>query len=99
MHLPGTANIEDHLTAIARAGMEYFGELIPMSTSFLADRELLAQYRQKMSKVTSEKHGGRPQHIENVLATSLEEERQLGHLQSPTASGTLALVLLGTCFQ
>lgn len=49
MHLPGTAHIEDNLMAIALAGMEYFGELIPMSASFLADTELLAQYRQKMS--------------------------------------------------
>ena len=56
MHLPGTAHIEDNLMAIALAGMEYFGELILMSASFLADTELLAQYRQKMSKVTSEKH-------------------------------------------
>ena len=84
---------------IARAGMEYFGELIPMSASFLADTELLAQYRQKMSKVTSEQHSGGPQHIENLLATYLEEERQLGRLQSPTASRTLALLLLGACFQ
>jgi hypothetical protein len=50
MHLPGTAHIEDNLMAIALAGMEYFGELILMSASLLADTELLAQYRQKMSK-------------------------------------------------
>ena len=50
MHLPGTAHIEGNLMAIALAGMEYFGELILMSASLLADTELLAQYRQKMSK-------------------------------------------------
>jgi AcrR family transcriptional regulator len=99
MHLPGTAHIEGNLMAIALAGMEYFGELILMSASFLADTELLAQYRQKMSKVTSEQQSGGPQHIENLLATYLEEERQLGRLQSPTTSRALALLLLGACFQ
>jgi AcrR family transcriptional regulator len=98
-HLPGTADIEGNLMAIALAGMEYFGELIPMSASFLADTELLAQYRQKMSQVTAGPNGGGPQHIENLLATYLDEERQLGRLHSPIASRELAILLLGACFQ
>lgn len=98
-HLPGAADIESNLVEIALAGMDYFRELIPMSASFLADTELLEQYRQKMSQVTSENHGGGPQHIEDLLATYLEEERQLGRLQTPIASRQLALLLLGACFQ
>src|SRR5258708_28878771 len=34
-HLPGTAYIGCNLTAIRLAGMDYFGDLIPLSASFL----------------------------------------------------------------
>jgi AcrR family transcriptional regulator len=90
---------EEMFFAIALAGMEYFGELIPMSASFLADTELLAQYRQKMSQVTAGPNGGGPQHIENLMAIYLDEERQLGRFHSPIASRELAILLLGACFQ
>ena len=59
-HLPGTADVESNLTAIILAGMDYFGELIPDERLFLADTELLAQYRQKMSQVAAGPVGGGP---------------------------------------
>src|SRR6266568_3726220 len=46
-HLPGTADVQTNLKAIMLAAMDYFGKLIPMSASFLADTELLAQYHKK----------------------------------------------------
>ncbi len=98
-HLPGTADVASNLTAIMLAGMDYFGELIPMSASFLSDTELLAQYRQKMSRVAAGPGGGGPQKIEDLLATYLEEEKQLGRIQSPMESRTAAVLLLGACFQ
>jgi len=52
--------------------MDYFGELIPMSASFLADAELLAQYRQKMSQVAAEPVAGGPQKIEELLPGLLQ---------------------------
>jgi len=58
--------------AIALAAMDYFGELIPMSASFLADAELLAQYRQKMSQVAAEPVAGGPQKIEELLPGLLQ---------------------------
>jgi AcrR family transcriptional regulator len=98
-HLPGTADIQSNLTAIALAAMDYFGELIPMSASFLADTELLAQYRQKMSQVAAGPVAGGPQKIEDLLATYLDEEKQLGRIQSPVAPRDMAILLLGACFQ
>jgi AcrR family transcriptional regulator len=98
-HLPGTAHIQSNLTAIALAAMVYFGELIPMSASFLADTELLAQYRQKMSQVAAEPIAGGPQKIEDLLATYLDEEKQLGRIQSRIGSREMAILLLGACFQ
>jgi AcrR family transcriptional regulator len=99
-HLPGTADIQSNLIAIALATMDYYGELIPMSASFLADTELLEQYRQKMSQVAAgqgARHG--PQHVEDLLVTYLEEERQLGRLRSRIESRVMAILLLGACFQ
>jgi AcrR family transcriptional regulator len=98
-HLPGTADIQSNLTAIALAAMDYFAELIPMSASFLADTELLAQYRQKMSQVAAEPIAGGPQKIEDLLATYLDEEKQLGRIQSRIGSREMAILLSGACFQ
>ena len=39
------------------------------------------------------------QNIEDLLATYLEEEKQLGRIQSPIASRGIAILLLGACFQ
>src|SRR6266568_4847922 len=93
-HLPGTADVQTNLKAIMLAAMDYFGKLIPMSASFLADTELLAQYRKKMSQIA-----GGPQKIEELLSTYLEEEKQLGRIQAQIASKEIAILLLGACFQ
>jgi hypothetical protein len=75
-----------------------------MSASFLADTELLTQYRAKMSQVVAEAEGtdpaaSGPQKIEDLLATYLEEEKQQGRLPSHVASREIAKLLLGACFQ
>jgi AcrR family transcriptional regulator len=98
-HLPGTGDIQSNLITIVLAAMDYFGELLPMSASFLADTELLAQYRRKMSEIAAEPIAGGPQNIEELLAAYLDEEKQLGRLQSPVPPETMAILLLGACFQ
>src|SRR5260370_16400599 len=49
-HLPGTADVQTNLKAITLAAMDYFGKLIPMSASFLADTWFLPQSRKTMSQ-------------------------------------------------
>ena len=99
-HLPGTENIQSNLKVILMAAMDYFDKLIPMSASFLADTELLAQYRTKMSQLAAESGGALgPQKVEDLLATYLEEEKQLGRLPARIASREVAILLLGACFQ
>src|SRR5579883_2746924 len=97
-HLPGTGDVEENLQAIVLAGMDYFAELIPMTAFFLTDSELLERYRARMSEVHAHAHGG-PQQIEDLLSTYLDEEKQLGRIQSPLASRTMVILLLGACFQ
>ena len=98
-HLPGTATIQDNLTAIALAAMDYFEKLIPMSASFLADTELLAQYRDKMSQITAGASAGGPQKVEDLLASYLDEEKQLGRIPAHVKVREIAILLLGACFQ
>src|SRR5260370_29069057 len=47
-HIPGTGNIDENLSAIALAAINYYGHLIPMGAPFLADPELLAHYRHQL---------------------------------------------------
>lgn len=98
-HLPGTADVQTNLKTIALSAMDYFGKLIPMSASFLADTELLAQYRKKMSQIAEGPIVGGPQKIEELLATYIDEEKQLGRIRAQIASREIAILLLGACFQ
>lgn len=98
-HEPGTADLQSNLQAIAQAAMQYFSKLVPMSASFLADTELLEQYRAKMSQMLAAGASQGPQKIEDLLATYLDEEKQLGRLQPYVSSRAIAALLLGACFQ
>lgn len=98
-HLPGTADVRSNLKVIALAAMDYFGKLVPMSASFLADAELLAQYRARMSLIAAGPAAGGPQKIEDLLATYLAEEKQLGRIPAQIACREIAILLLGACFQ
>src|SRR5258708_14895457 len=104
MHLAGTEDVQSNLKVIALAAMDYFDKLIPMSASFLADTELLVQYRAKMSQVAAgtgavDRAAAGPQRVEDLLATYLDEEKQLGRLPAHIASREIAMLLLGACFQ
>lgn len=82
-----------------RQNMQYFSKLVPMSASFLADTELLAQYRTKMGQLAAAGASKGPQNIENLLAAYLDEEKQLGRLPPHVSSRAIAVLLLGACFQ
>ncbi len=87
-------------SASHRSGcLHYFSKLVPMSASFLADTELLEQYRAKMSQMQAAGASQGPQKIEDLLATYLDEEKQLGRLQPHVSSRALAALFLGACFQ
>jgi len=93
-HQAGTGTISENLASIAQAIMHYYEQLIPMSASFLADTELLAQYREAIQSI----HGG-PQHVFTRVATYIEEEQHLGRIGQQTPALSVAILLLGPCFQ
>ena len=93
-HQAGTGTISENLAALAQAIMHYYAQLIPMSASFLADTELLAGYREAIQSMR-----GGPQHVFARVATYIEEEQQLGRIGQQTPALSVAILLLGPCFQ
>lgn len=93
-HQAGTATIRENLEAIALATIRYYEQVIPMSASFLADTELLAQFREEVQPL----HGG-PQSLFERIATYIEGEQQLGRIDQHISPLCLASLLLGPCFQ
>ncbi len=93
-HQAGTATIRENLVALALAAMRYYEHLIPMGVSFLADKDLLTQFR-----ATIQPLGMGPHNVFERLAAYLEEEQHLGRLGQHLSALTMATLLLGPCFQ
>lgn len=93
-HQAGTATVRENLVALVLAAVHYYEQLLPMGVSFLADKELLAQFR-----ATTQPLGMGPHNVFERLAAYLEEEQQLGRLGQHLSALTIATLLLGPCFQ
>lgn len=93
-HVPGTGNFSENLEAIALAAMNYYRQVIPIGASFLADTALLTQYRKKLHH-----DSGRPETFFEVVAAYLAEEQQLERIAQHVSAMSLAILLLGPCFQ
>lgn len=93
-HQPGTGTLRENLAAIALAIIHYYEQLIPMSASFLADIELLTQFRTTIRPLQMG-----PQNVFERLAAYIEEEQQLGRIGKQVPALSIATLLLGPCFQ
>lgn len=93
-HMAGTGEVTENLAAIALAAIAYYGKLIPVGASFLADAELLEQYRQTLRALQSG-----PTSFFIPVAAYIEEEQELGRIETRVPALTLAVQLLGPCFQ
>src|SRR5581483_751671 len=93
-HQAGTATVRENLVALAMATVHYYEQLLPMGVSFLADKELLAQFR-----ATIQPLGMGPQNVFERLAAYIEEEQRLERLGQHLPALTIATLLLGPCFQ
>jgi AcrR family transcriptional regulator len=94
MHLAGTATVGKNLTALAMALLHYYGQMLPMSATFLADTELLARYREAIEPINAG-----PQNVFKEVAAYIEEEQHLGRLGQHIPALNTATQLLGPCFQ
>jgi AcrR family transcriptional regulator len=93
-HIPGAGSLHENLEAIAVAAIDYYGQLIPMSASFFADTDLLVQYREMLHRTS-----GGPHRFFEVVATYIEEEQQMGRIEKHVPAMSIAVQLLGPCFQ
>lgn len=93
-HPAGTGTVSENLEAIALAAIRYYGRLVPVSGSFFADTELLTQYRQELHQIQAGPHK-----FFEVVAAYIEEEQELGRVEKHAPAMTLAILLLGPCYQ
>ncbi|MFL5656156.1 MAG: TetR/AcrR family transcriptional regulator [Ktedonobacteraceae bacterium] len=93
-HQAGIGTPSENLAAIAQAALHYYEQIVPMGASFLADTELLAQVR-----ATIQPLGIGPHNVFEHVAAYIEEEQQLGRIGRQVSALTLAILLLGPCFQ
>jgi AcrR family transcriptional regulator len=94
VHQAGTGTPSENLVAIAEAALHYYEQIVPMGASFLADTQLLAQFRATLHSL-----GVGPQSVFELVAAHVEEEQQLGRIGRQISALTVAILLLGPCFQ
>lgn len=94
VHQAGTGTPSENLVAIAQATLHYYEQIVPMGASFLADTDLLAQFRATIRPL-----GIGPHNIFEHVAAYIEEEQQLGRIGRQVSALTIAVLLLGPCFQ
>lgn len=90
----GTGTLSDNLEAIALAAMRYFRQLLPIAAALFADTDLLGKYRALLHQIE-----GRPDVFFELVAAYIKEEQQLGRIEKHVPALTLAILLLGPCFQ
>src|SRR5262249_28382625 len=90
----GTETISENLAEIALAAIQYYEKLLPMGVSLFADTDLLARQRAWMQE-----NQGSPISVHERVATYLAAEQQIGRLDAQPDPLSLAILLLGPCFQ
>ncbi len=91
---PGTGVLEENLTEIALAALNYYDKVVPLASSFFADGELLARYRELLSRI-----GSGPQSIYARITAYLQAEQRLGRIAACREPFGAAALLLGGCFE
>ena len=86
----GQASVEDNLSRFASAAIRFYGDLLPMTGSVLADPDVLGWLQR------SGRAGGLAQG-QAALVRYLQAEQQAGRLGSDAQPAFLAAALLGSC--
>ncbi|MFD7262580.1 TetR/AcrR family transcriptional regulator [Streptomyces sp. NPDC059874] len=91
---PGTGDVEDNLTELAHAVLDFYQASIPMLGALLADPQRMAAHREAMSR-----HGGGPEKAVTGFAAYLRVEQELGRVAPDADPDASASLLIGACFQ
>src|SRR6266700_1774883 len=90
----GSGTVEGNLERLAATAIRFYGELLPMTGSALADHDVSAWLRRRMP----ERDGG-PIQGHAALIAYLEAEREAGRLGRDADPPFIAAALLGACLQ
>lgn len=91
---PGAGDVEDNLTELAHAALDFYQESIPMLGALLADPQRMAAHREAMSR-----HGGGPEKAVGGFASYLRAEQAVGRITPDADPDASASLLIGACFQ
>jgi AcrR family transcriptional regulator len=90
----GSGALSANLEGIALATMRYYRQLLPISAALFADTDLLDKYRALLHQIE-----GGPHVVFELVAAYIREEQQRGRITPDVPALTLAILLLGPCFQ
>lgn len=91
---PGEGDVEENLTELAHAALDFYQRSLPMLGALLADPERMAAHREAMNR-----HGGGPEKAVAGFAAYLRAERDLGRIAEDADPDAAAALLIGACFQ
>ncbi len=90
----GTETVRAILRDVARAGLDFYREAIPMGASIFADVDLLARHRELLAS-----RGAGPQRANEAVAAYLRGEQDLGRVARGADPEAVAYLLLGALYQ
>jgi AcrR family transcriptional regulator len=90
----GGGTVEGNLERLAGTAIRFYGELLPMTASALADHDVSAWLRRRLPE-----QGGGPIQGHAALIAYLEAEREAGRLGRQADVPFIAAALLGACLQ
>jgi AcrR family transcriptional regulator len=90
----GSESVRALLTDLARVGIAFYADAIPMGASIFADPELLARHRELLAV-----RGAGPQRANEAIAAYLRAEQDLGRVRADADPEAIAYLLLGAIYQ
>lgn len=90
----GREPVRDVLAEVARVGIDFYDDAIPMGASIFADPELLARHRALLAS-----RGAGPQRANEAVAAFLQGEQELGRVRAGADPEAIAYLLLGAIYQ
>ena len=90
----GSESVRALLTDLARVGIAFYADAIPMGASIFADPELLARHRELLAE-----RGAGPQRANEAIAAYLRAEQDLGRVRADADPEAIAYLLLGAIYQ
>lgn len=90
---PGEGDVEDNLTDLVHAVLDFYQQSIPMLGALLADPQRMAAHREAMAR-----HGAGPDKAVAIFANYLRAEQAIGRINPDADPDAAASLLIGACF-